>query len=222
MRLLLSCPNKFKKEGMMSLAKKDLRFSIGDVVYSAEPSKVDRAKLYGRRVKAALDDDDTECKLISMSECGTVCIPKGGTGLGYLSPEGNWVNRGQLNTVNLEGSPAELMPSSFNVVNILEEATPDDLLKCAVDSFYRLTAETRLIGAMSGKIFRFEYRYRDSYDTTSAFLQVTELNGIKELFMFVGSQHQFEPIGFEEVGIIDDSDVENVDDDADDELEFGF
>lgn len=204
------------------MAKKDLRFSIGDVVYSTEINKVDRAKLYGRRVKIALDDDDVECKLISMSECGTVCIPKGGMGLGYLSPDGSWVNRAELSTVNLDGNPTELIPSSFNVINVLEKVTSDELLKCAVDSFYRLTAEPGLIEAMNEGIFRFHYCYRDSYDTTSAFLQVTELNGNKELFMFVGNQHQFEPVGFEEVGIIDDADVENDDEDTDDELDFGF
>ena len=204
------------------MAKKDLRFSIGDNVFSTDVYKVDRAKLYGSRVKIALDDDETECRLISMSECGTVCIPKGGTGLGYLSPERKWVNRGELKTVNLDGSTAELFPSSFNVVNILKEATIDDLLKCAVDSFYRLTAEPGLIEAMNNRIFSFSYCYRDSYETTPAFLQVTEINGIKELFMFIGIQHQFEPVGFEEVGIIDDADDEIDDEETDDELVFGF
>lgn len=203
------------------MSKKDLRLSIGGAVFSTDISKVDRSKLYGRRVKIALDDDDVECSLVSMSECGTVCIPKGGTGLGYLSPDGSWVSRGELSTINLDGSPAELKPSSFNVVNDLEEATTDDLLKCEVESFYQLTAEPGLIEAMNGRIFRFDYCYRDSYDTTPAFLQATELNGVKELFMFVGNQHQFEFIGFEEVGIIDDE-LDNDDEDIDDELDFVF
>lgn len=205
------------------MAKKGLLFSVGDTVYSTDTSKVDRAKLYGSREKIALDDDDKECMLISMSECGTVIIPKGGTAQGYVSPEGNWVYRAQLNTVKLDGSPAELMPSSFNVVNVLQETTIDDLLRCAVDSFYRLTAEPGLIEAMGSGIYRFEYCYRDSFVTTSAFLQVTELNGANELFMFIGSQHNFEPIGFEEVGILDDADIEIEDDvDGDEELVFGL
>jgi hypothetical protein len=90
-----------------------LTFAVNGAEYSAAPVKLDRKKLYGWREIVALDDDGRECRMVNMDETGTLVIPKGGLGLGILSPENEWVERSSLKAVRADGSDAELVPSSF-------------------------------------------------------------------------------------------------------------
>ncbi|GHT60006.1 hypothetical protein FACS1894109_16980 [Spirochaetia bacterium] len=56
---------------------KCLNFSLGGVVHSATPVKVDRKKLYGWSETKAFDEEGHECMLASTDESGSVIIPKG-------------------------------------------------------------------------------------------------------------------------------------------------
>ena len=200
---------------------KEMKFAIGGKEFAAEPVKIDRKKLYGWSEVHALDDDGNECVLVSTDSSGTIIIPKGGIGLGVLSASGQWVERSSLKTVNTDGKQAELAPSSYNVVNSLErKASEEELLDCSVTAFYHLQAEDELISAIGNDIYRFDYCYRDSYETSPAFLLASELAGKKELFLMIGKENVFDFIGLTELAIADDN--EDVDDDEEESGDIDF
>ena len=200
---------------------KEMKFAIGGKEFAAEPVKIDRKKLYGWSEVHAFDDDGNECVLVSTDSSGTIIIPKGGVGLGVLSASGKWVERRSLKTVNTDGSDAEIAPSSYNVVNALtRKATEEELLDCSITAFYHMQATDELISAIGSDIYRFDYCYRDSYETSPAFLLTSELDGKKELFLMVGKENEFDFIGLAELAVADDEDA--AEEEESDDIDFGM
>ena len=199
-----------------------MTFAINGMEYSTEPIKIDRKKVYGWSEIHALDDDGNECTLVSTDASGTVIIPKGGIALGITSSDGKWVERSTHKTVSIDGREAQLYKSSYNTVNILEQkATEEELLDCSITALYHLQeADSTLIDAIGSDIYRIDYCYHDSYETSPAFLLVTEINGKKELFLYVGTQNMFEMIGLEEISVVDDTEAEEEGDS--DEIDFSM
>ena len=199
-----------------------LTFSINDAEYQASPTKIDRKKLYGWTETLALDDHGKECILASADETGTLIIPKGGTGLGILSEDGKWVNRSQLQAVDKNGEPAELVSSSFNVTIRLEQkVTLEEYLNHSITAFYQMDeADAALIETIGDDIYTFSYSYRDSYDGNPAFLLTAgETETEKKLFMMIGALNSFEMLKLEEMGMLEETEEEK---DADDELDFSM
>jgi len=195
---------------------KEIKFAINGDEFAAEPVKIDRKKLYGWSEIHAFDDEGNECTLVSTDSSGTIIIPKGGVGLGIVSGTGKWVERSALKTVKADGGQAELIPSSYGVVNALDrKASEEELLDCSITAFYHMQAGAELISAIGNDIYRFDYCYRDSYETSPAFLLASEVDGKKELFMMIGTENEFDYIGLSELAVADD------DEEADDEEEGG-
>jgi len=201
---------------------KELIFSINGTEFHTEPAKIERKKLYGWSEIHALDDEGNECTLVSMDESGTVIIPKGGVALGILADNGKWVERSTLKTVKLDGGEATLYPSVYTTVNNLDEkATPEELLDCSITAFYHLgNADAQLKSFIGNDIYKFNYCYRDSYETTRAFILSSEIDGENELFMLVGTQNVFDFIGLEEVAVADEEETEE--EDEEDEIDFSM
>ena len=201
---------------------KEMTFAIGGKEFSAEPLKIDRKKLYGWSEIHAFDDDGNECVLVSIDSSGTMIIPKGGVTLGVVSPEGKWVERSTLKTVNSDGSSAELATSSYNAVNALDrKATEEELLDCSITALYHLReAGDELIAAIGSDIYRLDYCYRDSYETSPAFLLVSEIDGNKELFLMIGVQNEFDFIGLSELSVAGEEDTEEDEESGD--IDFGM
>jgi hypothetical protein len=195
-----------------------MKFEIGGKEFSVEPVKIDRKKLYGWSEIHAFDDDGNECTLVSTDTSGTIIIPKGGIGLGLVSEDGKWVERSSLKTVNADGSAAVMVPSSYSGVNALKEkATNEELLDCSITAFYHLAdADAALVGAIGTDIYKFDYCYRDSYETTMAFLLAQEIEGKKELFMFVGARNKFEFISLDQIAVADETEPEEDEEESDD------
>jgi len=199
-----------------------LTFSIQDTEYQVSPTKIDRKKLYGWTETIALDDNGNECKMVSTDESGTFIIPKGGTGLGILSENGNWLKRSQLQAVDQNGDPAYLIPSSFNVVIQLErKVSPEEFLNHNITATYQLDdTDESLIEIIGDDIYSFPYNYRDSYDGSPAFLMAAEIPEIgKKLFLMIGALNVFEMISLDKMGIIEDTEEEP---DTEDELDFSM
>ena len=200
---------------------KQLTFSVGGKEFSAEPNKVDRKKLYGWSEVFASDDDGSECVLVAADSAGII-IPKGGLSLGILS-SGKWIERSDLKTVTLDGKDAELIMSSYGKVNELtEKATEEELLDCSISAFYHLADSGDFIKVIGDDIYKFEYCFRDSYETSPAFLIVSELDGKKELFMLVGVPNDFSFIGLNETAIADEETGDDDDDEESDDIDFGM
>ena len=69
---------------------KNLIFTLGGAEYAAAPVKIERKKLYGWSEIVALDAEGEKCAVVTVDETGSFIIPKGGLGLGILTPQGQW------------------------------------------------------------------------------------------------------------------------------------
>lgn len=198
---------------------RNLTFALGGREYAATPLKIERKKLYGWTETIALDDDGNECRLVSMDETGTVIIPKGGVGLGIVSPELEWVDRGSLKVVSLDGGEAQLIKSSYDTTIALSQtATPEEFLDCAITAFYQIPdADPELIAAAREKLFTFDYIYRDGYETQRAFLVENE----GALFMMLGYKAELEMLSLDEAGVIEEE-PEEAEEEESDEIDFSM
>jgi hypothetical protein len=196
-----------------------LTFSLNEKEYPASPVKLERKKLYGWSQTIALDEDGRECTLITMDETGTMFIPKGGMGLGLLSPDNEWVERSSLKAVKLDGSDAELVPSSFSAPIALKDAVDfEEFFDHTITAVYQLDATEDFIAAVGEKIYSFSYNYRDSYAVSPAFLVVSS----GTLFMLAGYKTEYEMLGLEQAGAIDEEDVEEDEEEESDGLDFSM
>jgi hypothetical protein len=194
-----------------------MTFQFAGGEYAALPVKVDRKKLYGWSEIAALDEEGRECKVVTMDESGTFVIPRGGLGMGMLSPDGLWVERSSLKAIKPDGSDAELIPSSYSVpVKLQDTIDADEFYNYNITSVYELTEAPReLIEAVGDKIYTFTYSYRDAYAGSSAFVLAAQ--GV--LFLLAGFRSEYELLAMTEAGAIDETE----DDDEEaipDELDF--
>lgn len=194
---------------------RQLTFRIKRKEYTVIPVKIDRKKLYGWTEIMALDEQGRTCNLVSTDDTGTLIIPKGGTALGMLSSDGKWVERTQLKTVRQDGSEAEIIPSSFSVViSLKQKVTDEEFLDYSITDFYQLdNVPDDLLKAIEGDIYTFDYTYLDSYETTPAFLMVSDAT----LFMLLGYKNRFDMLCLGECSVVDDDDdyIEVTDDDID-------
>lgn len=194
---------------------RQLTFRTKRKEYTVIPVKIDRKKLYGWTEIIALDEQGRTCNLVSTDDTGTLIIPKGGTALGMLSSDGKWVERTQLKTVRQDGSEAEIIPSSFSVViSLKQKVTDEEFLDYSITDFYQLdNVPDDLLKAIGDDIYTFDYTYLDSYETTPAFLMVSDAT----LFMLLGYKNRFDMLCLGECSIVDDDDdyIEVTDDDID-------
>ena len=198
---------------------RELTFKIKKKEYTATPLKVDRRKLYGWTQIIALDDNGDPCNLVTTDEAGQFIIEKGGTGLGILTPTGEWADRSQLKYVNEDGTKAELIKSSYNVVNPLKEKVSlEEFLDYSITDFYELTELDETFKKEIGEdIYRFTYSYLDNFEGTPAFI----MNSFGSVFMFIGVLNKFEMLCFGDCGDMDDNEDYNFELETDD-LDFSM
>ncbi|GHV84714.1 hypothetical protein AGMMS50230_03220 [Spirochaetia bacterium] len=198
-----------------------LTFTVNGADYSASPVKIDRSKLYGWTELKALDENGRECRMVNMDETGTLIIPKGGLGLGILSPDRSWVDRTALKAVTLDGGDAELIKSSYSgPIELKNTVDTDTFLDHSISTVYQLEeAPAELTAAVGDNIYTFTYSYRDSYKGDTAFILTSD----NTLFMLVGFKTEYEMLGLAQAGTINET--EETDEDAEeesDELDFSM
>lgn len=178
---------------------KPLVFSIDGTTIGFQMTKVDRAKLYGYKELLVLDENGQPCEMATLAEDGHTIVGKGGTGMGYLSADGNWCDKSDLTPVDLNGQPIQPVASSFAApVSLGEPTTADDYLSHTIRGIYRMDAEGDhpiLEKIASGEIYKFDYSFRGGLEADAAFLLA---NDQKEIFMAVGSPTKIEYIGLKQ------------------------
>jgi len=201
---------------------KPLSFKMGEQVYDLEPLKLDRKKLYGWIEKVVLDSEDNECNTLSLYPDKAILIPKGGVSLGSVTDDGTWVDKSDLIYVNEDGSPASLVPSSFDGEIELNDSVPIELLlEHNIISIYSLQDtenHPEFVKAITDNqdIFTFTFNFRSGYGGDPAF--VVENDGA--IFILVGKKIEFEFIGLKESGVLDAD--ETTDDEEEDEFDFSM
>jgi len=196
---------------------KNLTFNIKGTDYAAVPVKIERKKLYGWTELIALDDDGEPCSSVTIDETGSVIIPKGGIGMGILSPLSKWVDRSSLKAVDIAGKDAPLVPSSYDQPIILDkEVSVECFLDYTITALYQAD-DAELAKALGDVIFTFSFNPRSDYEGSDAFLLVQG----DTVFMLLGYEPGFEFIGLEEAEVVDENDDE-VEEAEDDDIDFAM
>ncbi len=202
---------------------KSLVFEFNGERIEFEMRKVDRSKLYGFKTLEVLDENEQPCELATLSDDGKTLIGKGGTGIGYLTADGNWSDKTDLKPVNIEGEEIIPVPSSF--------AAPIELVQ-TVDIEVYLNHNIRLIyllepesvnqelhqQLMDGSIFKFPYSYRGGLEPDAGFLIMNEQN---QVFFLIGDETSIEYVGLQQAStpVQDDTDESGGTDDL---MNFGM
>ena len=198
---------------------KPLNLVLGGNTFDLAPTKIERKKLYGWTELRAVDSDGNVCRQAVLDADGKTIVPKGATKIGMMTAGGNWMERSELEARHADGSPAELLPSSFDGVIELREKVPvEALLDCIVSSVYQLDGDTAadLAAAIGENIYTFNFNYRPGYEAAQAFL----ISNGSTAFIITGTAAQFEFIGLEQIAVLDEPDEEV--EMEDDELDFSM
>lgn len=207
---------------------RSLEFTFKGKTFSREIEKLDRTKLYGSVVVETVNADGALCKLSTLASDGRTLIPAGGTAFGYMNPNGEWVDRGDLVPVDAKGKPLVEIASSFKApTEIIEEVSVETFLDHAIRLCYRLNdgdpVPKPLMTALSkGKIFKIPFSYRGGVDPDVAFILKGEHDSI---WMLIGEETGVEFIGLEEAALCGADKAQVDDDDEEDDsdgLDFGM
>ena len=159
--------------------------------------KVERADIYGYTDIESYSPTGELCRLATIAQDGRTMVGPGGTAMGYMSPDGMWVERGSLSPVTIEGEPLTSVPSTFSApVDLTERATVEQLLDHTIRSVYLLSPEADWGGLRTelaaGTVYQFPFSYRGGLNPDAAFL----LQGADQnLFLLVGSPSRVEFVG---------------------------
>ena len=196
-----------------------LKFKYGDSEFECELNKIDRRKLYGSVDVETRDIDGNRCGLATLANDGKTLIPYGGTALGYISSDGEWVERSDLKPVDLSGNELPLLSSSFDITIELEKtATLEEFLNYSSRLVYLMGTDDEFAPDLieqlkEGVIFRFEFLYREGISADPAFLLGTP-DGL--IWMMVGKPSAIEYVGLDQAAVCfadneDDEEVEEFD-----------
>jgi len=200
-----------------------LIFNFDGETLSFEMNKVDRSRLYGFKDLEVLDENGAVCELATLADDGKTLIGKGGTGIGYLTADGNWSNKEELRPVNVEGDPIEPVASSFAApIELKTETTVDDYLNHNIRLVYVLTvtgdAERLRKNLKDGAIYCFDYSYRGGLVADHGFLLMNES---EEIFFLVGESTNVDYVGLQQTAAVTPVDGED-DEAADSLMDFGM
>ena len=177
---------------------------------------VERAALYGKRRRVALDRDGQPCSRASLLEDGSLLLRSGMTGQGYFLPDGRFVKQSDLEGIDASGVVLEKVPSTLGVAQPLEgPIDPSEVLDLRVETIYALDPDAVDDGLMakltSGNVYRFAFNFRDDYRAETGILLANE-NGV---FALIGN-----PVSYAWSSLAVTSELPPADDDSDDDLDF--
>ena len=201
---------------------KNLHFVIEGKSWSAGISKVDRNKVYGH-VEEVISDSNVElCTVASILDDGQTIIVSGATALKTVNSDNREVSKDTIKTVNLDGTDAVLVPSSYDTDAVLTPGTLDDLFNLEITAVYQLVwddeaAKLDLISYLStNKVLKFVFNYRADYEGADAVL-ITAQN---QVFALTGKFLEFKFLENKQIIITEESEAEsNVEEDA---MDFGM
>src|SRR5438045_869910 len=141
---------------------KPLVLTFGGAELPFEMERVDRSRLYGTVDTEALDEKGRKCELATLADDGRTLIGRGGSAIGLLAPEGEWLERSQLKPVDAEGKPITPVPSTFAApVPLEKKATLDEFLSHNIRAVYILRTQADAAAIVkelqAGAIFSFPY-----------------------------------------------------------------
>ena len=190
-----------------------VRLGGADSVF--QHSRVDRAKLYGKRVRVPLDPEGQRCTRGSLTTEGDVLLRAGMTNQGYFDADGRQVSSRELVGLDADGHEVPRTTATLGEPQDATEASPQELLDLRVRTVYALEADhldTELDTALdAGKIFRFRFSYRADWRNEDAFLVKND----EGLFALIGA-----PAPAQWMALAEAANPQLEEDDEPDELDF--
>lgn len=156
-------------------------------------AKVEREKLYGRKLRVVVDAKGRACQPALLSRDGSAVMPPGCVASLYLDEGFDVVERSELKAVDEAGKPLALAPSTLGAPQDLEgPVDASRVLDHGITTVYQLKASalgpTLQAALEAGKIFKTRFNYREDYQAQTAFLLQNE-SGI---FALIGEPSRFE------------------------------
>lgn len=181
--------------------------------------KLNRGKLYGRRLRIVLDPAGEPCERAELTDDGSTLLRVGMTAQGYFDPDQRWIPSRDLVGLDEDGNPVEAIPSTLGRSQTLEgPIAPEEVLDVQVKSVYlldpvELTDDLRE-ALDSGQLFRFPFNYRTDYHADVGILLANEDGA----FALVGNPVESEWCQLAQAGPQDFSDEDDIDADLDFEM----
>lgn len=160
--------------------------------FTSALTKIDRDKLYGWTEIKYKDQNGNSCSYINMLDDGKTMVGSGGLSLKSIDENGEEIDKTKLVATYIDGSPAVLNPSVFDVETELNDSKDVyDYLNMDVKSVYQLGIKEGLddlIEILKEKTtLYFKFNYRAGYDSDDAFLIHQENN----IFAVIGKIANF-------------------------------
>jgi len=178
-------------------------------------NKVDRAKLYGRSVRQAMDPDGKPCANARLTDDGSLLLRPGMLAQGYLDESWNLIERKELVGINEEGDQVDQVPSTLGVEQTLEgPVDPTEVLDINVSSVYQLEEvefdEDLKLDLVEGKIFRFNFNYTSARFVRGRAYLLSNQEGV---FALAGDAYESDWCELEKVAIeaVADDDIGELD-----------
>lgn len=198
-----------------------LEFTFESQSFRCGIEKVDREALYGRVDVETYDRDGSRCQVATLAADGRTLITSGGTGLGYMSTDGRWIERSELVPVNASGHRLNTLPSSFDhPLELGVTVSSERFLDHTVRSAYMLLPQeagvpTKLAASLdAGAIFRIDFSWRGGVNADPAFVLK---GGDGTTWLLVGAENAIDFVGFTQAAALDDEVAETP---SSDDLDF--
>ena len=202
---------------------RSLTFQLNGKDFVCLPDKVDRTKLYGFIDVEALDGKARKCQLATLADDGRTIVGVGGSAFGYLSPDGEWLDKSTLKPVDPEGRAITPVASTYGAPVPLDRTVSiDEFLTHNIKGVYQLRSDGDLApiaaALKQGTIFSFPYSFRGGLEADAGFL-IAGSDGT--LFMCVGQPTSIHFVGLEQAAAPMEDDTESAEGD-DDSVDFGM
>lgn len=168
---------------VLRLGDEESRFGI---------TKLDREKLYGKKERVVVDEENRPCQPGWLTADGSALVPVGGTAHVWIDESWTAAEQNERKAVDEAGQPLVLHPSTLDVPQSAVQVPPERVLDHVTHTIYELSAES--VGASlraalkEGAIFEVPFAYRDGHDSDRAFV----LESPEGIFALVGR-----PTGFQ-------------------------
>ena len=180
-------------------------------------TRVQRDKIYGKRVRMIVDEEGNACKTAALTRDGAALLPTGSMAMVYLNDDFELCSRAELTPVDENGVPREAVPSTLGVEQkLIGPINPKRVLDHIAKSVYELDPitldETLRTNLEAGEIFETTFNYRKGFDSAPAFLVKND----EGFFAIVGEETHFDFLHPDQVeGIEEDGEDPFDDDDLD-------
>ena len=171
---------------------------------------VDRASLYGKRRRIALDKDGNPCTRGSLLDDGSLLLKSGMSGQGYFLDDGTFLKQSDLEGFDINGNALNKAPSTLGQSEKLTgPVNPNDVLDLRVKTVYVLEEENlgaKLKSSLAqGNIYQFTFNYREDYHAETAFILSNE-NGI---FALIGDPVDYNWLSLNITPVINDTVIDD-------------